>query len=107
MTTKSDKLVDVIVKENLMHMIELSDYVSNNSKELGINKKEINRIVSKNSDYFSLYFEANQQNSITEKEYFSGREKLAKDGYIMDSLNFINSHQPIEIFHDGRIHVIH
>ena len=57
MTTKSDKLVDVIVKENLMHMIELSDYVSNNSKELGINKKEINRIVSKNSDYFSLQIE--------------------------------------------------
>ena len=44
---------------------------------------------------------------LDEKEYFSGREKLAKDGYIMDSLNFINSHQPIEIFHDGRIHVIH
>lgn len=44
---------------------------------------------------------------LDEKEYFSGREKLEKDGYIMDSLSFINSHQPIEIWHDGRIHIIH
>lgn len=68
MTTKSDKLVDVIVKENLMHMIELSDHISNNSKEIGINKREMNRIISKNSDYFAMYFEANQQNSIPENE---------------------------------------
>lgn len=44
---------------------------------------------------------------LDEKEYFSGREKLAKDGYIHDSLSFINSYQPIEIFHSGRIHIIH
>lgn len=68
MMRKMDKLVDVIVKENLMHIIDLSNYVSSNSKELGINKKEMNQIVSKNSDYFALYFEANQQNSIRDKE---------------------------------------
>lgn len=44
---------------------------------------------------------------LDEKEYFLGREKLAKDGYIKDSLSFINSYQPVEVFHDGRIHVIH
>jgi len=44
---------------------------------------------------------------LDEKEYYAGRDKLAKDGYIHDSLSFINSYQPIEIFHDGRIHVIH
>lgn len=41
------------------------------------------------------------------KRIFLGREKLAKDGYIKDSLSFINSYQPVEVFHDGRIHVIH
>jgi len=44
---------------------------------------------------------------LDEKEYYAGREKLAKDGCIHDSLNFMNSYQPIENFHDGRIHVIH
>lgn len=68
MTTKSDKLVDVIVKNKFTHIIELSDHISNNSKELGINKREMNRIISKNSDYFAMYFEANQQNSIPENE---------------------------------------
>lgn len=37
MTTKSDKLVDVIVKNKFTHIIELSDHISNNSKEIGIN----------------------------------------------------------------------
>lgn len=68
MTTKSDKLVDVIVKNKFTHIIELSDHISNNSKEIGINKREMNRIISKNSDYFAMYFEANQQNSIPENE---------------------------------------
>lgn len=44
---------------------------------------------------------------LDEKEYFAGREKLAKYGYIHDSLKFINSYQPIEIFHNGRIHIVH
>lgn len=68
MTTKSDKLVDVIVKNKFTHIIELSDHISNNSKEIGINKREMNRIISKNSDYFAMYFEANQQNLIPENE---------------------------------------
>ena len=68
MTTKSDKLVDVIVKNKFTHIIELSDHISNNSKEIVINKREMNRIISKNSDYFAMYFEANQQNSIPENE---------------------------------------
>lgn len=68
MTTKSDKLVDVIVKNKFTHIIELNDHISNNSKEIGINKREMNRIISKNSDYFAMYFEANQQNSILENE---------------------------------------
>lgn len=68
MTTKSDKLVDVIVKNKFTHIIELSDHISNNSKEIGINKREMNRIISKKSDYFAMYFEANQQNSIPENE---------------------------------------
>ena len=68
MTTRSDKLVDVIVKNKFTHIIELSDHISNNSKEIGINKREMNRIISKNSDYFAMYFEANQQNSIPENE---------------------------------------
>lgn len=68
MTTKSDKLVDVIVKNKFTHIIELSDHISNNSKEIGINKREMNRIISKNSDYFAMYFEVNQQNSIPENE---------------------------------------
>ena len=68
MTTKSDKLVDVIVKNKFTHIIELSDHISNNSKEIGINKREMNRIISKNSDCFAMYFEANQQNSIPENE---------------------------------------
>ena len=41
------------------------------------------------------------------QEYLKGRKKLEEDGFIMDSLDFINSHQPVEIFEDGRIHVIH
>ena len=68
MTTKSDKLVDVIIKNKFTHIIELSDHISINSKEIGINKREMNRIISKNSDYFAMYFEANQQNSIPENE---------------------------------------
>lgn len=67
MVAKSDKLVEIIVKNELKHMIELSDYVSNNSKELGISQKEMNRIVSRNSNYFSLYFEANQESLISKK----------------------------------------
>lgn len=41
------------------------------------------------------------------QEYLKGREKLEKDGFIMNSLDFINSHQPFEIFEDGRIHIVH
>jgi len=41
------------------------------------------------------------------KNYFGGFKKLEKDGIIVDSLNFMNSYQPIEIWEDGRIHIIH
>ena len=58
MTTKSDKLVDVIVKNKFTHIIELSDHISNNSKELGINKREMNRIISKNSENSICFVQA-------------------------------------------------
>lgn len=41
------------------------------------------------------------------QQYFDGFQALKKDDFIMDSVDFINSHQSIEIFEDGRIHVIH
>lgn len=41
------------------------------------------------------------------KKYFDGLKKLEEDGFIMDSLDYLNSHQPIEIWEDGRIHIIH
>ena len=41
------------------------------------------------------------------QQYFDGFQKLKEDGFITDSLDFMNSYQPVEIFEDGRIHVIH
>lgn len=41
------------------------------------------------------------------QQYFDGFKKLREDGIITDSLDFMNSYQPVEIFEDGRIHVIH
>src|SRR5699024_10564305 len=41
------------------------------------------------------------------KNYFDSVKKLEEDGFIMDSLDFMNSYQPIEIWGDGRIHIIH
>ena len=41
------------------------------------------------------------------KTFEDGHEQMAKDGFMADALNFMNSYQPIEIFEDGRIHIIH
>lgn len=41
------------------------------------------------------------------KNYFDGVKKLQADGFIKDSLDFINSYQPVEIFESGRIHIVH
>src|SRR5690625_2124804 len=41
------------------------------------------------------------------KNYFDSFKKLEEDGFIMDSLDFMNSYQPIERWGDGRIHIIH
>ncbi|MCO4466025.1 hypothetical protein Si132_01859 [Streptococcus infantarius subsp. infantarius] len=32
---------------------------------------------------------------------------MLKDGFMVDALDFMNSYQPVEIFEDGRIHIIH
>ncbi|WP_432356087.1 hypothetical protein [Sporosarcina sp. A2] len=36
-----------------------------------------------------------------------GRKQLLRDGGIVGALDFMNSYQPVEIFEDGRIHIIH
>lgn len=41
------------------------------------------------------------------QQYFDGFQELKEDGFITDLLDFMNSYQPVEIFEDGRIHVIH
>ena len=32
---------------------------------------------------------------------------MLKDGFMVDALDFMNSYQPVEIFGDGRMHIIH
>ena len=41
------------------------------------------------------------------QQYFDSFKKLKEDSFITDSLEFMNSYQSIEIFEDGRIHVIY
>lgn len=41
------------------------------------------------------------------KTYEDGYKQLVKDGFMADALDFMNSYQPVEIFEDGRIHIIH
>lgn len=40
------------------------------------------------------------------KAYEDGQKKLLEDGYVL-GLEFLHSHQPIEISEDGDIHIIH
>lgn len=45
---------------------------------------------------------------ILDREVFEdGQKQMLKDGFMADALNFMNSYQPVEIFEDGRIHIIH
>ena len=46
-------------------------------------------------------------NSFGEKVFEDGQKQMVKDGFMVDALNFMNSYQPVEIFEDGRIHIIH
>ena len=41
------------------------------------------------------------------QRYYDGFNKLREDSIIVDSLDFMNSYQTVELFEDGRIHVIH
>ncbi len=61
MQKKIDKLIDVIIKENLTNILALSDYVAKNAEKLQIDKKEMKEVVMQDAEYFSLYFEANRQ----------------------------------------------
>lgn len=44
---------------------------------------------------------------LNRKIYEDGVRRLALEGGFSDALDFMNSYQPIEIFEDGRIHIIH
>ncbi|PRY73336.1 hypothetical protein [Alkalibacterium olivapovliticus] len=63
MQKKIDKLIDVIIKENLTNILALSDYVAENAEKLQIDKKEMKEVVMQDAEYFYLYFEANRQMS--------------------------------------------
>ena len=44
---------------------------------------------------------------LNQKAFKEGQEQLADRGQIVDALTFLNSYQPIELFEDGRVHIIH
>lgn len=41
------------------------------------------------------------------KIFEEGQKQMSKDGFMADALDYMNSYQSIEIFEDGRIHIIH
>ena len=49
--------------------------------------------------FYSLIFDR--------KVFEDGQKQMLKDGFMADALDFMNSYQPVEIFEDGRIHIIH
>ncbi len=44
---------------------------------------------------------------LNRKVFEDGQKQMLKDGFMADALDFMNSYQPVEIFEDGRIHIIH
>ncbi|MBJ8108950.1 hypothetical protein JDS99_04635 [Bacillus cereus group sp. N6] len=44
---------------------------------------------------------------LDEKEFTKGRELLLKNGMLVTSIEYLGSYQSIEIFEDGRIHIVH
>lgn len=44
---------------------------------------------------------------LNRKVFEDGQKQMIKDGFMFDALDFMNSYQPVEIFEDGRIHIIH
>lgn len=44
---------------------------------------------------------------ILDPEIFADGQKKLQQGHSVSGLEYLNSHQPIEIFEDGRVHVIH
>lgn len=44
---------------------------------------------------------------LDQKVFEDGQKQMLKDGFMADALDFMNSYQPVEIFEDGGIHIIH
>ncbi|MEI4605863.1 hypothetical protein WAG19_29110 [Bacillus cereus] len=42
-----------------------------------------------------------------EVEFLRGQSELLKNGFMMNPMKYLGSHQKVEIFEDGSIHIIH
>ncbi|EJP81998.1 hypothetical protein [Bacillus cereus] len=44
---------------------------------------------------------------LDESEFLRGQNDLQKNGFMADASKYLGSYQKIEIFEDGRIHIVH
>lgn len=85
---------------------ELPDFSSHELARKYFKNKYGDRFIMMNSemiDGMKIYF----YSLILDNEIFKdGQEKLGQ-GEPVSGLDFMNSYQPIEIWEDGRIHIVH
>lgn len=85
---------------------ELPDFPSHDEARKYFKNKYGQRFVMMSSEIIDgqkIYF---YSLLLDPESFHDGQKKLAK-GEMVDGLTLINSYQPVEIFEDGRIHIIH